>query len=425
MSTSKPQVVRCACGRDVPFEDEDRGTDVFCWSCGRACPVPADVVVAPDTGGRIRWVYPRRGDPGPGRPPLRNGPVVDPEGRLIAGLAGELVALEPDGSVAWSYPLGGHVPGSPVLGADGVVRAHASDGLFHGIRPDGRPAWAPVDVGAPLGSASPLVDDAGDAWICPASGGIVRVGPGGAFDADRPFVRSTDRFDATGLIRDGVLYVGAEFDACVRAIRLGGGRGEDLWDRDGDRGRTGWSAVGAIALGDGPTLVVPCRDEHLYGFRTDGRPAWSARMPGQLRAAPVVDERGYVFLGVSRPTPDGVGLGALVGFDPASKAVRVRYEAGGPVESTPVLGDDGVIYFGDNAGLVHAVDPFGRGLWAQDVGAPVRSAGTIAGPGLVVFGRDDGRLVALEIPSRGLAGRGWPKFLGDLAQSGRAPGGGA
>jgi outer membrane protein assembly factor BamB len=438
-----PLTLRCSCGRDVPFEEEDRGADVYCPSCGRACTVPlesgatespAAVVAAPSSPQsapeavvatrptRVRWVYPRPGAAGPGRLPLRNCPAVDAEGRLLAGLQGEVVALTAGGDVTWSYPIGGHVPGSPALGPDGAVRVHSTDGLLHCVDRDGRGVWPPVEVGEPLGWASPSVDEEGTTWIGPASGGLIRVDRQGHRPPGRPFFRSPHRLDSTGLIRAGVLYVGAEFDACVYAIRLGGERGEDLWDHAADRGRTGWSIHAAPALADGPLLLVPCRDDHLYAFRLDGTLAWEVALPGQVRGSPVVDERHGIYLGVSHAAIGRQGRGELVCLDAVSRAVRFRYEAAGPVETTPVLGDDGAIYFGDNAGVIHAVDPSGRELWRQDVGAAVRSAGTIVEPGLLVFGLDDGSLIALGCASRRLAGRGWPKFRGSLAQAGSVPG---
>jgi outer membrane protein assembly factor BamB len=455
-----PLTLRCSCGREVPFEEEDRGADVYCPSCGRACAVPAGSaegagataspatvvaagVAAPpsppassapgaaqprrEAAGaglptQVRWIYPGPGAGGPGRLPLRNCPAVDAEGRILAGLQGEVVALTGGGEVSWSYPIGGHVPGSPALGPDGVVRVHASDGLLHGIDRDGRGAWPPVEAGEPLGWASPSVDGDGTTWICPASGGLIRVDRHGHRAPGRPFFRSPHRLDSTGLIHDGVLYVGAEFDACVFAIRLGGERGEDLWDHAAGRGRTGWSIHAALALGEGPLLLVPCRDDHVYAFRLDGTLAWEVPLPGQVRGSLVVDGRQRLYLGVSHAALGQEERGELVCLDAATRAPCWRYRAAAPIESTPVLGEEGTIYFGDNAGVIHAVDPEGRGCWRQDVGSPIRSPGTIAGPGLLVFGLDTGGLIALECASRRLAGRAWPKFRGRLEQAGIGPG---
>ena len=89
------------------------------------------------------------------------------------------------------------------------------------------------------------------------------------------------------------------------------------------------------------------------------------------------------------------------------------------MESTPVIGDDGVIYFGDNEGVIHAVDLRGQAKWTAKVGSPVRSAGTILAPQRVAFGLDDETLVVLKCSSKGLAG-GWPKIGGTLGQCGSA-----
>ncbi len=98
--------------------------------------------------------------------------------------------------------------------------------------------------------------------------------------------------------------------------------------------------------------------------------------------------------------------------------IRWEYRAAGAVESTPVIGDDDVIYFGDNAGVIHAVDFLGNGLWTAEVGLPVRGAGTILASGRVAFGLDDETLVVLKCSSTGLAPAGWPKLGRTLGQSG-------
>lgn len=43
--------IRCQCGFDVPFAEEDRGSDVYCPSCGKVCLVPeVDPADAPSAG---------------------------------------------------------------------------------------------------------------------------------------------------------------------------------------------------------------------------------------------------------------------------------------------------------------------------------------------------------------------------------------
>ena len=92
----------------------------------------------------------------------------------------------------------------------------------------------------------------------------------------------------------------------------------------------------------------------------------------------------------------------------------------GPVESTPVVGDDETVYFGDNAGVIHAVDFRGRAKWTAQVGSPVRGAGTIIAENRVAFGTDDEALMVLKCDAKGLAQGGWPKIGGNLGQNGTA-----
>lgn len=470
MGIIMPLKMKCGrCGSAVAFEEEDRGTEVYCWSCGGATvvpleteppgeaaaspspsvgrqdaaapaaavrvsvapaaarPSPAQVSPAPQpkpfdlsSEKRVRWVLPTSDQPGVKRLPLRNCAAVDAQGRILAAIQNDLVALAPSGEVLWSYATGGFIPGSPALGPDGGIRVHSSDGSLHCVDGNGQRLWPPVDVGEPLGWAMPVIDESSQTWICLASGGLSRIDARGQASS-RPFFRSLQRFDSTGVIYQGVYYVGSDFDACVYAIRLTGERGENLWDHAAGRGRTGWSINASLALGDGPLLYVPCRDDHLYAFRLDGALAWKAPIGGQARASVVVDGDQRLYLGVSHAAIGTRERGELLCLDSTTQSVRFRYEANGPVESTPVIGEDGIIYFGDNAGTIHAVNAHGQGIWKQHVGAAVRSAGSIAPEGLLLFGLDDGRLLALEASSRQVAERTWPKMGGSARQAGIGP----
>ena len=374
-------------------------------------PSPA-VAASPGSGdARIAWTFPPRAARGTTRRPLTGGAIVDRQGRLLACLQDRLVALSAEGAGLWSYSTGGHIPGSPALGLDGLTRVHSADGFLHVVAPDGTRAGSPVEVGPPLGRAAPVVDADGTTWICAATGGLLRID---AKDRrSRLFYDPGCLLNSTPLIRGGVLYVGGEDDN-LHAIPLGEPRGRNLWDDDSGRGRTGWYINAAPAPAPGPLVVVPSFDEHLYAFRPDGTIAWSARLPGPARGSCVVGRDGRIYLGCGRSRGRGTEAGALLVVDPETAAVVALAATDEPVESTPVLGEDDVIYFGDNAGFVHAVDVSGRVLWRADVGSPVRAAGVIAAPGVVVFGLDDGTLAAVRCSSQGPAQSGWPQSVGGL-----------
>ena len=155
---------------------------------------------------------------------------------------------------------------------------------------------------------------------------------------------------------------------------------------------------------------VAVREQALVGLNPDGTVAWRAAMPGQLLGSPVIDRHGHILVGVCQAERGQPGRGRLVCVDGNSHHVRWEIEAAAAVESTPVIGDDDVLYFGDNAGTIHAVDLAGKTLWTAQVESPVRSAGTILAPHRVAFGLDNDTLVVLQCSSTALAVEGWPKI---------------
>ena len=106
----------------------------------------------------------------------------------------------------------------------------------------------------------------------------------------------------------------------------------------------------------------------------------STKLPGQLLGSPVVDRHGHVYVGVSQAERGQPLKGFLVCVDGNSHKVRWQYPAAGPIESTPVIGDDDMLYFGDNSGKIHALDDRGTAQWTAQVESAVRSPGTIVAP---------------------------------------------
>ena len=366
--------------------------------------------------GLSRAAGPRR----PGRPPALR-PAVDEAGRIFLHLRGRLFAIEESEGkpkILWEYVTGKHVPGPVVLGPNQSVLLHATDGYLHCLdAATGKQNWPPACVGEPLGYAAPVVDDEGNTWLSGFDGGILKVDAGGHLQKPGPFLRSRQKFDSAAILVGGVLYAAAE-SGYVFAIQAEGERGVNLWKHAGDHGFAGWCVHSAPAMTDDNVLILPGHDDLLCGFADGGLPVFKTSMPGQMLGSPVLDRYGHIYVGVSQ-LPRGFELrGLLVCLDGNSHMIRWEYRAAGAVESTPVIGDDDVIYFGDNAGVVHAVDFLGNGLWTADLGPPVRGAGTIPASGRVAFGLDDETLVVLKCSSTGLAPAGWPKLGRTLGQSG-------
>lgn len=379
-------------------------------------------ITTADEPGGVVWRYPVF-IPGQGvpSPPLRGCVAVDLGKRLYAAIGRKVVALhEEEGELRrlWEFSTGANIPGSPVLGGDGRIRVHSGDGLLHCLSETGEPAWPSLKLGEPLGWAAPVTDEEGATWICNYSGGLIKVDARGQRQGD-VFFRTRQRFDSTGFVYRETLFIGAE-DGFVYAISLDGRRGKNLWDPLTDQGKTDWFINSAPAMTSDRVIVVAGRDEYLHAFNLDGDQLWKLHLRGQMLASPVVAPGGDIYVGVSLERRGASSWGKLICVDGQSHQERWEYRADGPIESTPVLGDDGVVYFGDNKGFIHGVGADGAMLWKTQVGAAVRSAGTIPQDNRLVFGLDNGTLVALNCSSTSLPEKGWPKYMRSANQSGLA-----
>ena len=392
-------------------------------------PTPAPVAptspkpIAEPTGsgpGAILWTFPQH-TPGQGPAPtaVRNCPAIAEDGTIFAAIGPLVYGLcEDDAKVTtrWQKETGANIPGSPAIGNDGRVRVHSGDGHLYCLDGEGDLVYPPLAIEEPLGWASPVVDSLGHTWICNYNGGLTRIEPTGG-KPKRPFFRSRQKFDCTGVIRGGSLFVGGE-DGFIYSIKLTGSRGTNSWNHVADRGKTQWFINSSPAPLPGNILLVAGRDEYLYAFRADGQEDWRVHIPGQMLGSPVIDTTGDIYVGVADIKRGEAVHGRLVCVTTDTHRVRWEYRADGPVECTPVIGDDGMIYFGDNAGTVHAVTRDGQCDWKRNVGSAVRCPGTITQDGNVLFGTDAGTLVALASTSEKLLPGGWPKYMGTLGQSG-------
>lgn len=352
--------------------------------------------------------------------PLQSAATVDAAGRIYVHLAGRIYALEEKESkpeVVWEYVTGSHAPGPVIIGPDEALRVHCADGTLHCLSFEGKQIYSPVYVGEALGYAAPIADAEGNTYVSAVEGGLILVDTDGRVQSPGKFLRTRQKLDAAGVIHDGVLYIGSE-DGYIFAVELGGSKGKNLFNHAAEEGYTGWYIHSRPAITADGLIVVAGRDEHLYGFAPSGKTVWKTPMPGQTLASPVIDPQGQIYVGVSQSKRGQEPRGMLVCIDGNSHKIRWQYQASGPVESTPVVGDDQTVYFGDNAGVIHAVDFRGQPKWTAEVEDAVRSAGSIIAPERVAFGLDNETLVVLKCSSAGLAQAGWPQIGGNLAQSG-------
>jgi outer membrane protein assembly factor BamB len=365
------------------------------------------------------WSFPEDLQPEEQAIPLRNAPAVDAARRVFLQYRDRLVALVEEDKkpkLLWEYVIGTRAPGPIVLGPQDTVRLHCCDGYLHCLdAATGKQVWSPACVGEPLGYAVPVTDRDGNTWVSSHEGGLAKVDYQGRIQKP-PFFRSRQKFDSPAVVADDVLYVASEL-GYLFAIDLRSDHGANQWNQATDQGYVGVVRSAPLVTAD-KVIVVAAQDECLYGVSAVGTLAWKTPMPGQILGSPVADRNGHIYLGLSQ-TPRGMDpRGVLVCIDGNSHKVRWEYRTAAPVESTPVIGDDDLIYFGDNAGVLHAVNFFGKVQWTADIGSPIRSAGTLLAPKRLAFGLDNESLAVLDCSSVALAAEGWPKVGRTLGQNG-------
>lgn len=89
------------------------------------------------------------------------------------------------------------------------------------------------------------------------------------------------------------------------------------------------------------------------------------------------------------------------------------------MESSPVVGEDGTIYFGGWDSYIYALRPDGNPIWKYQLGSDIRSSPTIDSNGVICVGSSDGCIYAIHSNSRGLANSCWPKFRSNIRNTGK------
>lgn len=120
--------------------------------------------------GAQKWAFQSEADH------YQSSPALAPDGTIYVGTSTcrsgtpyctSLLALNPDGTLKWSYKVGAQVRTSPAVGADGTVYFGAHDGRLYALTPEGELKWSYLTA-----------DGGAEMWSSPALGadGVIYVG---------------------------------------------------------------------------------------------------------------------------------------------------------------------------------------------------------------------------------------------------------
>lgn len=304
------------------------------------------------------------------------------------------------GNPRWAFDAGNPIPSSAAVGG-GLVYFGTRDGTFYAVdTATGRQRWK-FTTGALM--PWPWGHESGDVYTSSPTflDGSVYFGAGDgrvyAVDAttgkERWRAQTAGRVRSSPAVDERRVYVGSA-DGRVYAFDRTTGATNWKFDTEGvklESGKFGFdrrTVQSSPAVANG-TVFVGARDGWLYAidsetgaerWRFDHKVSWVNTSPA------VVD--GVVYAGSS----DGQFVQAV---DAASGRELWRATTGVTWSSPAVAGD--VLYVGDGAGRLHAVDRrAGKVVWSFRTGSTVHSSPAPAGD-LVFVGSTDGGVYALRV----------------------------
>jgi outer membrane protein assembly factor BamB len=210
--------------------------------------VVADGAYAVDLLGRLHWHRPTADH-------VRTAPVIHPARLIIIGTTeGTLIALRPDGAVAWEVALGGALEGAASVDDEGRIYVGAGNGEIIQVDQEGTVRWR-FKTGDEV-RATPAIARDGTIIVGSYDGNVYAISPSGSLRwkvATGARVRASARIDA-----DGRIYVGSQdnFLYCV------GPNGLVLW-----RYNVGQDVDSTVEIGSDGTLYFGSDDGGVHALR--------------------------------------------------------------------------------------------------------------------------------------------------------------
>jgi outer membrane protein assembly factor BamB len=165
--------------------------------------------------------------------------------------------------------------------------------------------------------------------------------------------------------------------------------------------------------------VIYVGGDDFFAVYPNGTIKWEYSITGYIwSSAPAIDENGIIYIGTIWASQN-----YLYAFYP-NGTLKWRYPTSylGDIYSSPVIGNDGTIYFGDEDAYINALYPNGTLKWRYRTTGAVLSSPAIGSDRTIYCGSHDGGLYALD-PDTGVviwrfATGGWVRTAPCIAEDG-------
>lgn len=345
------------------------------------------------------------------------------------------IILAEAGEILWKFKAQDQIYSSPAIGNDNNIYFSCLDSYVYAVNPDGIQKWK-FKMGAGTAS-SPTIDNDGTIYIGSHDYNIYAINPNGTlkwkYKTDKYInVSPTIGKDGTiyfsswdgnfyALNKDGTIkwkyYIGIENPHSAAAIDKSGFIYFGAWDNyiysitsDGTlkwKYKTGDKISSSPAIGIEGTIYIGSNDKYLYAINPNGTLKWKYNLKYPVGySSPVIDNNGIIYIGNNNKTllalhPDGT--------------LKWEFLSVVDTNTTPLIGRDGTIYVNSCA-----INNDGTIKWKLDKRLKIMSSSlTLNENGLLFIGSTDYNLYAIDSGFHyGLAYGNWPKYCGDLKNTG-------
>lgn len=268
---------------------------------------------------------------------IASSPAIAPNGTIYIGTMrdnGQLIALNPNGTLQWQYFTGGVITSSPAIADDGTIYIGSTDDYLYAVYPNGTLRWR-FQTGN---------------WI---------QGP-------------------ISINTDGTVYFGS-WDGYLYALYPNNGTMK--W-----RCAIGYGTRTNPSIGPDGTIYVG--GEELYAVNPDGTLKWNFAL-GTNRviglSSPAISSDGIIYVGINVGNADG---GEIIAVNPDGTEQWRKWIANNWIDSSPSIGQDGIVYIGTVEDITNGyLYALGGGPLQTDANGPytgftglmVQFAGSVSG----------------------------------------------
>lgn len=220
-------------------------------------------------------------------PHYESSPALDAAGNIyILTTPGDLLAINPAGSLRWKYHFGFESSSTPAIGTDGTIYFGSRDRHCYAVTPTGRLRWSFPTAG--WVDASPALGADGSIYFGSWDRTFYALDAAGKLRWKFPTRGPITSSAAIGT--NGGIYFGSH-DGKFYALRPDG---TQQWELD-----TGGAILSSPAIGRAGMLYFTSTDGHLRAVNPDGTLRWKLHTGGINPASPVLGTNDTIFVGIN------------------------------------------------------------------------------------------------------------------------------